>query len=217
MASNHGWSEVSNVWRFAWKYALWAGWSSPRGPPPSTLATAGIVFGSYQRWGFGVLVGQAEDVLDDDDLAVRVRRGRLDRVHEGVVADPVLHDQLRLAHLLRPRWGSPRRCADRCWGCRESTRHVDVMAADLAEHVGVLVLGPDGVDHASGGRAGGLRFEARSSEGQTATRAAAAKAAIRTRRSAKKGRLSGMAHKPILRMSLITSPRLDSGTGGTAG
>ena len=54
-------------------------------------------------------------------LRAGVRRRRLDLVHERVVADAVLHDQLRRADLLAPPAGSPRRCAGRCSGCSGST------------------------------------------------------------------------------------------------
>ena len=41
-----------------------------------TFATAGIVFGLYQRCGILRVRREPEDVLDDDDLAARVGRGR---------------------------------------------------------------------------------------------------------------------------------------------
>ena len=57
IAFSHGVSERSNAARFAWKYALCAGTSSDRSAA-MTLATAGIVLGSYHRCGFGVLSGR---------------------------------------------------------------------------------------------------------------------------------------------------------------
>ena len=56
MACNHGVSDASNVFRRAMKYDRWLGRSSERSAA-ITLATAGIVLGSYQRCGFGVLLG----------------------------------------------------------------------------------------------------------------------------------------------------------------
>ena len=57
MASSHGVSEASNFFRLAWKYALCAGCRADRSAAMA-LATAGIVFGSYHRCGFGVLSGR---------------------------------------------------------------------------------------------------------------------------------------------------------------
>src|ERR1017187_3341994 len=56
MASSQGVSDVWNVRRFASKYAECEGWSAERFLAMA-VATFGIVVGSYQRWGFGVLPG----------------------------------------------------------------------------------------------------------------------------------------------------------------
>ena len=48
----------------------------------------------------GRVVGEAEHLLDDDDLSLRVRRARFEVVHEAVVADAVLNDQFGAAQLL---------------------------------------------------------------------------------------------------------------------
>ena len=65
-----------------------------------TLATAGIVFGLYQRWGFGVSFGSPSTCWTTITFRFGVRRGGFDLVHESVVADAVLDDQLRRADLL---------------------------------------------------------------------------------------------------------------------
>ena len=56
MAFSHGVSDRSNACSRAWKYAVCAGRSADRSAA-ITFATAGIVFGSYHRCGFGVLSG----------------------------------------------------------------------------------------------------------------------------------------------------------------
>ncbi len=56
MAAVQGSSEASNVLRLAAKAAACDGCSSDRASAIA-FATAGMVFGSYQRCGFGVLSG----------------------------------------------------------------------------------------------------------------------------------------------------------------
>ena len=107
-----------------------------------TLATAGIVVGSYHRCGFGVLSGRPSTCWTTITLRCGVRRRRLDPVHPAVVADPVLHDQLALLISL----GHLRAGLERVRvGVRvvQDRGHTHVPAADLAQHVGVLVLGAD--------------------------------------------------------------------------
>ena len=57
MALNHGGSEASNLVTLARKYDAWAGSRAERSAAIA-WATAGIVFGSYHRCGFGVLSGR---------------------------------------------------------------------------------------------------------------------------------------------------------------
>ena len=67
--------------------------------------------------------------------------GALDRGHEPVVADAVLHDELgRL-----PFAGDRGRASNLCGSVLglDIMRGLDVLAADLADRVGVLVLGAD--------------------------------------------------------------------------
>ena len=118
-----------------------------------TLATAGIVFGSYQRWGLGVPSGRPSTCWATMTLRCGVGRRRLDLVHEGVVADAVLDDESGARHLLG-------HAGARLEGVRvgvgvvEDGGHLDVLAPDLAEHVGVLVLGADGSDDPATGWSG---------------------------------------------------------------
>ena len=84
-------------------------------------------------------VRQTQQMLHVDHLASRVRRRRGKGVHEGVVADPVLDQQVRLGDLLaHARRG--------LIGMGISVRvrvhrvHAHVLAADLRRHVAVLVL-----------------------------------------------------------------------------
>ena len=104
----------------------------------------------------GRTVGQAEEVLDVDDGARGTRRGGLDLAHEAVEADAVLDDELRAADLL----GDARAGLESVRvgvGVAQDRGDADVRAAELADHAGVLILGADGRDGASGGaRAGGL-------------------------------------------------------------
>ena len=103
----------------------------------------------------GGAAGQAEEVLDVDDGARGTRRGGLDLVHEAVVAGAVLDDQLGAADLL----GDARAGLEGVRvgvGVAQDRADADVRAAELADHVGVLVLGADGRDGAGGARAGGL-------------------------------------------------------------
>ena len=93
-------------------------------------------------------------MLHIDHHARRARRRGLDPVHVRVVADTVLDHEPRLADLL----GDARARFERV---RVGIRVVldrgdsDVPAADLRDHVGVLILGPDRHDLAgASGHAG---------------------------------------------------------------
>src|SRR5579884_622101 len=58
MASCHGCSDWSNAVTWEEKYAAWAGSSAERAAATAE-ATAGMVFGSYHKCGFGVELGNA--------------------------------------------------------------------------------------------------------------------------------------------------------------
>ncbi|MGF6638518.1 hypothetical protein OKW39_005734 [Paraburkholderia sp. MM6662-R1] len=83
-----------------------------------------------------------------NDLAFVVGRGCDDLVGPGVVSHAVLDDQIG---------GSKLRChlrvdLERVWiriGIRFDRAHLNVLAADLGDDVGVLVFDTDGVDYAS--------------------------------------------------------------------
>ena len=105
--------------------------------------------GRYQRWGFGVESGRPSSFC----TSITLRRpasgdGRLDPFHEGVVAEAVLHDQARRAD----RRGDARaRLESMRVGVRVALdrAHAHVRAADLCDHVRVLVLGADGENPAA--------------------------------------------------------------------
>src|ERR1019366_4739524 len=92
----------------------------------------------------GRAVRQPEQLLHVDDLSRRVRRGRLNLVHEVVVANSVLNDHPSTtdlfgntrAHLVRVRIGV---------GVALHRGNGDVGSTDLLSHIAVLVLrGDDG-------------------------------------------------------------------------
>ena len=56
MAANHGWSDAMKVAALVLKYEALVGCSVAKSAARE-FATLGIVFGSYQRCGFGVLPG----------------------------------------------------------------------------------------------------------------------------------------------------------------
>ena len=58
------------------------------------LATAGMVDGSYHRCGFGVLSGRPSTFCTLMTLRLESGTALLDRVHQRVVAEAVLHHQL---------------------------------------------------------------------------------------------------------------------------
>ena len=150
MALSQGWSEASNVARFASKYVFWLG-----------LELLEVLRHDLGDGGHRLRVvpevrvlrvgRQPEDVLGDDDLArSALGEAALDGVHEAVVANAVLHDQLGLADDL----GHARARLEGVGigvGVVQDRGDLDVLPADLAEHVGVLVLRADRDDHAGFG------------------------------------------------------------------
>ena len=100
--------------------------------------------------------GQPQKPLHVDHLAFRVRRGGFDLGHEVVVAEAVLDDQLSRADGA----GDTRAGLERVRVCVRialDRAGMDIAAADLRDHVRVLVLGTHCGDlsRASGAGAGG--------------------------------------------------------------
>ena len=88
---------------------------------------------------------EAEHLLGHDDLPARTVARRLDLVHEAVVADAVLDDQLGLADLDRHSGAGFELVGVRVRVAHYGA-HADIRAAYLRDHVRVLVLGANGDD-----------------------------------------------------------------------
>ncbi len=123
-------------------------------------------------------IRQLEQLLHVDHPARGAGRGGLDAVHVAVVAQAILHNDARSADFLRD-------ARARLEGVRVGVRvaldrgDAHVPAADLADHVRVLILGADSRDQPARG-ARWARTEARSSGSRAAagTTAAASSATI---------------------------------------
>ena len=103
-----------------------------------------MVFGSYQRCGLGVEPGSPSSFCTS--ITLRELLGAADSilVHEVVVAQAVLNDQLRAADRLGRRWGLASNVCGSLFGLLMIALTVTYLPPIWAITFGILVLRPHG-------------------------------------------------------------------------